>query len=268
MERRGPGAGRQGHESRTNPGDRLIDKAALVTGASSGIGEATATALHAEGASVALVGRRRVPLEALATQLGERALAISADVSDEAAVVAAIEQAWEQLGPLHVVVNSAGICVPYRIAASDGDSWHETIATNLSGTYFVARTAGLRMRQGSGGTIVNLGSEMGVLGAAGYAAYCASKAGVAGLTRALAAEFAPRVTVNAVSPGPVDTPMLRAELALNGDRATALEQEIGRIPLKRLGRASDVARAIVFLATDAGYATGMSLALDGGTTVV
>jgi NAD(P)-dependent dehydrogenase (short-subunit alcohol dehydrogenase family) len=248
-------------------GEKLSGRVALVTGASSGIGKASATALHGEGARVALIGRRAAPLQELAERLGDGALAITADVTDELAVADAIEHAWGQLGAISVVVNSAGVCLPRPVSELDSE-WQRTISVNLSGTYFVSRETGLRMRQAGGGTIINIGSEMGVMSAPGYVAYSASKAGVTGLTRALAAELAPNVTVNAVSPGPVDTPMLRAELGLNGDPCAAVEKELARIPLRRLGEAEEVAKAILFLATDAGYATGMTMALDGGTTIV
>jgi NAD(P)-dependent dehydrogenase (short-subunit alcohol dehydrogenase family) len=225
-------------------------------------------ALHREGAKVALVGRRAAPLQALVETLADRACAIPADVSDEMSVVTAVDRAWSELGPISVVVNSAGVCNPRAVARFDGDDWQRTISVNLTGTYFVSRECGLRMREADGGTIVNIGSEMGVMGAPDHVAYAASKAGVAGLTRALAAEFAPTVTVNAVSPGPVDTPMLHAELAMDADPGAALEKEISRIPLRRLGGAEEVATAVLFLATDAGYATGMTMAFDGGTTIV
>jgi NAD(P)-dependent dehydrogenase (short-subunit alcohol dehydrogenase family) len=249
-------------------GGKLSGRVALVTGASSGIGKASAIALHGEGAKVALVGRRAGPLQELAERLGDGALAIAADVTDEQAVADAVERASRQLGEISVVVNSAGVCLPRPVSELGGADWQRTISVNLSGTYFVSRETGLRMRDAGGGVIVNIGSEMGAMGAAGYVAYSASKAGVAGLTRALAVELAPKVTVNTVSPGPVDTPMLRAELGRDGDPGAALEKELARIPLRRLGTAEEVAKAVLYLATDAGCATGMTMALDGGTTIV
>jgi NAD(P)-dependent dehydrogenase (short-subunit alcohol dehydrogenase family) len=246
---------------------RLINRVALVTGASSGIGEATAIALHREGARVALLSRRLEALSGLADRLGDGALPIAVDVSDEGGVAEAVELAWDRLGPISVVVNSAGVCLPCSVTSFGSVEWEQTIAVNLSGTYFVSRHAGLRMLAAKGGTIINVGSELGVIGAAGYAAYCASKAGVAGLTRALAAEFAPSVTVNVVSPGPVDTPMFREEMARSQDPDALLASEIARVPLRRLAVADEVAKAVLYLALDGAYATGMTLALDGGTTV-
>ena len=165
-------------------------------------------------------------------------------------------------------MNSAGVCVPVALEDLDSATWAETIAINLTGTFTVARSAALIMRAHSGGSIVNVGSELGTIGMAGFADYCASKAGIVGLTRALAAELAPAVRVNAVLPGPVDTPMLHAELALFDDPAATRVEAIERVPLKRFATAEEVAAAILFLGIDAGYATGACLALDGGTTVV
>jgi NAD(P)-dependent dehydrogenase (short-subunit alcohol dehydrogenase family) len=199
--------------------------------------------------------------------LGDGALPIAVDVSDEGGVAEAVELAWDRLGPISVVVNSAGVCLPRSVAGLDAAQWERTIAVNLSGTYFVSRHAGLRMLGARGGTIINIGSELGVIGAPGYAAYCASKAGVTGLTRALAAEFAPSVTVNVVSPGPVDTPMFREGLARSKDPDAVIAGEIARVPLGRLAVADEVANAVLYLALDGAYATGMTLALDGGTTV-
>jgi NAD(P)-dependent dehydrogenase (short-subunit alcohol dehydrogenase family) len=149
----------------------------------------------------------------------------------------------------------------------DAAQWREVIDVNLGGSFLVAREAGLRMRDRDGGAIVNVGSELGQLGAAGYVAYCASKAGVLGLTRALAVELAPSVRVNAVCPGPVDTPMLDHEFALSGDAPQARAETKRRVPLGRIATAAEVAEAIVFLARS-GYASGAAFALDGGSTIV
>jgi NAD(P)-dependent dehydrogenase (short-subunit alcohol dehydrogenase family) len=166
----------------------LDGRGALITGASSGIGEATARAFVREGASVALVARHPAPLERLAASLGEAALAISADVSDSDAVASAVREAVNRLGRLDVAVNSAGVVSPLPLADLDARAWQETIDTNLSGSFYVAREAGLRMAEDGGGSIVNLASDLSVLGMPMYVAYCASKAGVIGLTKALEAQ--------------------------------------------------------------------------------
>lgn len=248
--------------------ERLAGKAALITGASSGIGAATARLFAAEGARVALLARRREPLEQLAAELGDAAVVIDADVGVPAEAHAAVAAAIEGLGGLEVVVNSAGVAWPATLAEIDDEHWRRVIDVNLSGSFYVCRDAGLHMKENGGGTIVNLGSEMSVRAAGMYVAYCASKAGILGLTRALAAELAPDVTVNAICPGPVDTPMLTAEFETFGDLESSRAEAIAAVPLKRFGTAEEVAAGILYLAAEAPFATGTTLELDGGTTAV
>lgn len=247
---------------------RLEGKVALITGASSGIGEATARAFVREGARVALLARHREPLDRVAAELGDHTgMVIIADVSDPAAVSDAVTATIERFGRLDAVVNSAGVVEPLALADLDAEAWHKTIEVNLSGSFYVAREAGLRMARDGGGSIVNIGSELSVLGMPMYVAYCASKSGVIGLTKALAAELAPRVRVNAVLPGPVDTPMLSAEFNCFPDPRAAHDSTLERVPLHRLASPEEVADAILYLA-DASYATGTTLELDGGSTIV
>ncbi|MDX6541763.1 MAG: hypothetical protein QOI71_3373 [Gaiellales bacterium] len=241
---------------------------ALVTGASSGVGRAVATRLAGEGAQVALLARRTGLLAELAGELGQASFALVCDVADAEAAENAVASANKRLGGLDLVVNSAGVCLPVALQDLDAATWGESLAINLTGTFTIARAAGLIMRTGSGGAIVNVGSELGSIGMAGFAHYCAAKAGVVGLTKALAAELAPAVRVNAVLPGPIDTPMLQAELALTDDPAATRIEALGRVPLARFATAGEVAEAILYLGLEARYATGACLALDGGTTVV
>jgi NAD(P)-dependent dehydrogenase (short-subunit alcohol dehydrogenase family) len=241
---------------------------ALVTGASSGVGRAVATQLAREGAQVALLARRAAVLAELSEELGGTTLALACDVADAEQAERAVASASEQLGGLDLVVNSAGVCLPVALEDLDTATWGESLAINLTGTFSIARAAGLIMRSRAGGSIVNVGSELGSIGMAGFAHYCAAKAGVVGLTKALAAELAPSVRVNAVLPGPIDTPMLEAELALTDDPAATRVEALERVPLGRFATAAEVAEAILYLGLDAGYATGACLALDGGTTVV
>jgi NAD(P)-dependent dehydrogenase (short-subunit alcohol dehydrogenase family) len=244
----------------------LAGRVALVTGASSGIGAAAARALAAAGAAVALLARRREPLESLAAELGEDiALPLVADVADSGQVATAVEATVARFGRLDAVVNSAGVVMPAALADTDDGAWAAQIDANLSGSFFVAREAVPHL--GEGGSIVNVGSELAAIGMEMYVAYCAAKAGVIGLTRALAAELAPAIRVNAVCPGPVDSPMLAAEFELFGAEA-AVAETLARVPLGRLGRVEEVAAAILYLTADATFATGTILALDGGTTAV
>ncbi|MDX6388734.1 MAG: hypothetical protein QOD85_2536 [Gaiellaceae bacterium] len=240
---------------------------ALVTGASSGIGAATARRFAAEGAQVALLARGREPLEQLASELGAGAVAIPADVSSPDEVRAAVDLASRELGGLDVVVNAAGVSHPLALAELDAAAWDVSIGINLSGTFHVAREAGLRMSASGGGAIVNVGSELSARGQAQFVAYCAAKAGVLGLTRALAMELAPRVRVNAICPGAVDTPMLSAEFELEADPDAARQATLVRAPLGRIADPTEIATAILFLAVDAGFATGTALNMDGGTTM-
>jgi 3-oxoacyl-[acyl-carrier protein] reductase len=247
--------------------DKASGLVALVTGASSGIGAATARLLAAHGAFVGLMARRAEALEPIAAELGEQAISIPGDVAVPLDVGTALNRLEAQFGPVTCAVNSAGVCWPVSLEELDPDAWREVIDINLSGTFYVARECGLRMRAGNGGSVINVASEMGTLGAAEYVAYCASKAGVLGLTRALAAELAPSVRVNAVCPGPIDTPMLDAEFEMSGDPQAALAETNERVPLGRRGTAEEVAEAIVFLAGST-YATGSAMALDGGSTII
>jgi NAD(P)-dependent dehydrogenase (short-subunit alcohol dehydrogenase family) len=246
----------------------LSDKGAIVTGATSGIGAATARLFAREGAQLVLAARRAQPLFELADELGECAGGISTDVSDPAQVARLADAAEKQLGRIDVVVNSAGVSKPVALSQLSPERWQEVISINLSGCFYVCREVGLRMRQAGGGTIVNVASESSFLGEPMYVAYCASKGGVLTLTKALAAELAPSVRVNAVCPGSVDTAMLRRDFASLPAPEHALEATQARIPLQRFAAPDEVARGILFLATEATFATGTALNLDGGTTAV
>jgi NAD(P)-dependent dehydrogenase (short-subunit alcohol dehydrogenase family) len=251
-----------------NGSGRMAGKRAIVTGASSGIGKATAQLFVREGGRVALMARRQDVLEELAAELSPNTVAVQVDIAHPAHVTEAFATAVEFLGGLDVAVNCAGIAEPMALPDLDAERWHETIETNLSGSFYVARAAAERMLAAESGTIILVGSELSVLGMPMYAAYCASKAGVLGLMRALAAELAPTVTVNAICPGPVDTPMLRAELQLFPDPQAAYDGTIARVPLHRLATPEEVAQGILYLASEASYATGTTLELDGGATFV
>lgn len=214
-----------------------------------------------------MVARRAEIVEALAAEIGGGALALPADVADAEAVADAVDQACGEFGGLDLAINAAGVGMPTPLEELDADGWREVIGINLSGTFHLDREAGLRMMEADGGAIVNVGSELSVIGMAQYSAYCASKFGVIGLTKALAAELAPKVRVNVVCPGPIDTPMMDAELEWYPDPVATRREAIERVPLKRFATPEEVVDSIGFLAFRAPFATGAVLPLDGGTTM-
>ena len=241
----------------------------IVTGASSGIGAATARLLARRGHAVALLARDEGALHRVAASLpeGARSLVLACDVTSPEQVAKAVGAVVAELGTPFGLVNAAGVCVPGPLSEVTVDSWQTTLAVNLTGTFLVCQAVAAQMQASGGvGSIVNLGSEAASIGMPHYSAYCASKAGVLGLTRALAAELAPSVRVNALCPGPVDTPMLRGEFALSADPEQAYTAEVNRVPLRAIATADEVADAAVWL-LHANTATGTTLALDGGTTV-
>lgn len=239
----------------------------VITGASSGVGREAALILAGRGARVALWARREDELRSLAEEIGDAAIAVPCDVSDPAAVEAATSASEEAIGPLNGLINSAGIADPLPLAELDEAAWRRTIDINLSGSFHPCCAIGQRMREGSKqGSIVNIGSELSSFGLGGYAAYCASKFGVIGLTKALAAELAPKVRVNALCPGPIDTPMLASELELADDPVKARTEENARPPMGRIGNPREMGEAAVWLLADATFATGSLVPIDGGTT--
>jgi NAD(P)-dependent dehydrogenase (short-subunit alcohol dehydrogenase family) len=242
---------------------RFAHRRALVTGGASGIGLATARLLRAEGAAVALLDRDRA-VEAIGAELG--ATAIRADITDPDKVDAAVRRAAEALGGApDLLVGAAGVYPVQPTLELDAAGWDAVLAVNLRGAFLVARSVALRL-DGAPGAMVTVASVAADRGDAAEPAahYAASKAGVLGLTRQLAVEWAPAIRVNAVSPGVIDTPMLR----LMDDPASGSAYVRERVPLRRLGRADEVARAIVFLLSDdASYITGAAFPVDGGVTV-
>jgi 3-oxoacyl-[acyl-carrier protein] reductase len=243
---------------------RLDGKAALVTGASGGIGAAIARTLHAQGAAVALSGTRRDALDALAGELGERAFVCPADLRDATATDALIEAAELAAGPLAILVNNAGMTRDtLALRMSDAD-WQTVLDVDLSAPFRLARAVLRGMLRRRAGRIVNIASIVGATGNAGQANYAAAKAGLIGMTKALAQEVASRgITVNAVAPGFVTTPMTNK---LSEQRRAKLTEAI---PLGRIGSPEDVAAAVVYLASDeAGWVTGATLHVNGGMAMI
>lgn len=243
---------------------RLDDKSALVTGASGGIGDAIARALHAQGASVVLSGTRREALDALAAELGERTAVCAADLRDPAAADALVDAAEAATGPLSILVNNAGLTRDMLAMRMSDESWQTVLDVDLGAPFRLARAALRGMARRRAGRIINISSIVGATGNAGQANYAAAKAGLVGMSKALAQEVASRgVTVNIVAPGFIVTPMTDA---LNDAQRTKLT---GAIPLGRLGQPADVAAAVVYLASDAAaWVTGATLHVNGGMAMV
>jgi 3-oxoacyl-[acyl-carrier protein] reductase len=242
----------------------LDGKATLVTGASGGIGAAIARTLHAQGAAVALSGTRRDALDALAAELGERAFVCPADLRDATEPDSLIEAAEQAAGPLWAVVNNAGMTRDtLALRMSDAD-WQMVLDVDLSAPFRLARAALRGMLRRRAGRIINISSIVGATGNAGQANYAAAKAGLIGMTKALAQEVAPRgITVNAVAPGFVATAMTDR---LSEQQRTRLTDAI---PLGRIGKPEDVAAAVAYLASDeAGWVTGATLHVNGGMAMI
>jgi NAD(P)-dependent dehydrogenase (short-subunit alcohol dehydrogenase family) len=240
---------------------RFTGKTAFVTGAGSGIGEATARALVAEGGRVVLADVDAAAVEALAAELGEQVTAAALDVRDEAAVAATLAAA----GRLDVLVNVAGIGSTTNAPDTSLATWERVFAVNVTGTFLCCKYAIPAMASNGGGTIVNVASVAGLVGLRNRAAYSASKGAVIAFTRALAIDHvADRIRVNAVCPGTIETPWVRR---LVDDAGESLDALRARQPLGRLGTPQEVAEAILYLASDAaGFVTGALLTVDGGLT--
>jgi 3-oxoacyl-[acyl-carrier protein] reductase len=242
---------------------RLNDRVALVTGASQGIGEAIARALAEAGASVVVAARNAAKLEAVVAGIsaaGSEVAAVTMDVADPEQVKSGFRQAIERFGRLDILVNNAGITRDGLAVRMKPEDWDAVLRTNLTGAHLCAQQAIATMLRQRWGRIINLSSVVARMGNAGQAKYVATKAGLIGLTKALAAEVASRnITVNAIAPGFISTAMTEAL------PEKALEQLSSRIPLGRLGTPADVAAAAVFLASEeAGYITGHILDVNGG----
>jgi len=244
---------------------RLDGKVALVTGATGGIGAATARALHAQGASIAITGRRAGELEALAAELGgERVLVAPADLADPAAPARLVETVEGALGALDILVNNAGFTRD-MLALRMGDAdWAAVLEVDLTAPFRLARAALRGMMKKRWGRIVSIASIVGVTGNAGQANYAAAKAGLIGMSKSLAQEVATRgVTVNVVAPGFVKTAMTDA---LGEAQRTAL---LSRIPTARMGAPEDIGAAVVYLASqEAAWVTGQTLHVNGGMAMI
>lgn len=238
----------------------LSGKGALVTGASGGIGAAIARALHGAGAKVALSGTRVERLQGLADEIGDGAFVVAADLSDRAAVESLPGAAEEALGGLDIVVNNAGLTRDNLAMRMKADDWDTVLAVDLTAAFQITQGALRGMMKRRWGRVINITSVVGTTGNPGQANYAAAKAGLTGMSKALAQEVATRgITVNCVAPGFIATAMTEA---LNEAQREAI---LGRIPSGAMGSAEDVAAGVLFLASaEAGYITGQTLHVNGG----
>jgi NAD(P)-dependent dehydrogenase (short-subunit alcohol dehydrogenase family) len=249
---------------------RVDGKVALITGAASGIGLATARLFAGEGATVVLSDRDKSAGEAALAGLGNRPRFHLLDVTREDDWVAATDAVTAEFGRLDVLVNSAGVALLRDIEATTLEEWRALMAVNLDGTFLGCKHAVRIMKERGGGSIVNLSSVAGLIGNGNLAAYCASKGGVRLLTKSVALHCARRgynIRCNSVHPSFVETPMLRAMIASGRDPAKMEANCTSAAPLGRLAQPVEVARAILFLASDeSAFTTGAELTVDGGLT--
>src|SRR6202046_3124120 len=245
---------------------RLANKTAFITGGNSGIGLATARVFVAEGAKVAITGRNQATLEAAARELGPNVLAIVADATDIAATENAVAKAVEKFGKLDIVFANAGISASTPVGGTALATFESVLKTNITAVFFTVQAAAPHLSDGA--SIILNGSVISVLGNPGYAAYAASKAGVRAMARVMASELSPRrIRVNVVAPGAARTPIWNGA-APTAEAFAALDKRISRaIPLGRLGEAEEVAKTVLFLASDdASNVQGAEIFVDGGST--
>ncbi len=242
----------------------LIGKTALITGASGGIGAEIARALHAQGADVVLHGTRQAKLDELATELGERAHVVTANLSDKEAVEGLFAKASEFTGAVNILVNNAGITRDNLAMRMKDEEWDDVLAVNMTATMMLCRSALRSMMKARWGRIISVSSIVGVTGNAGQTNYAASKAGMIGYSKSLAAEVASRgITVNVVAPGFIETPM--TDVLPDEQKAKLLTN----VPAGRLGQGAEIAAAVAFLASEeAAYTTGATMHVNGGMAMI
>ena len=246
---------------------RLSGKTALITGAGSGIGRACALAFAREGARVALVGRRKDRLEKVAKEMGE-AEVFSADISNKERVDLLVREASARLGSLNILLNNAGVLVPGTAESISEEDWDRTFEVNVRGLWLLSRAVLPHMRKAGGGSIINMSSVLGLVGARNRAGYSASKGAVTMLTKCMALDHAAdKIRVNCICPAFVETELTSDFITNAPDPAAALRDRINLHPIGRLGQPQDVAGMAIYLASDeSSWVTGAAFTVDGGFT--
>jgi 3-oxoacyl-[acyl-carrier protein] reductase len=242
----------------------LTGKTALVTGASGAIGGDIARALHAQGATVAISGTRQDALDTLAGELGARVHTLRCDLSDAAAVERLVPDAEAKMEKLDILVANAGVNADNLFVSLTDEAWDKVIAVNLTATFRLGRAAVKSMMRRRWGRIIGITSVVGFTGNPGQGNYTASKAGMVGMMKSVAAEYAKRnVTANCIAPGIIASPMIDK---LNDKQREAI---LGRVPAGKLGTGKDIAAAAVYLASDeAQYVTGQTIHVNGGMAMI
>jgi len=250
---------------------RLAGKIAVITGGGTGIGQAIALAFAREGAQVAVAGRRLEKLQETVTllkQSGTDALAVECDVTKAADTERLMKAAEERFGKVNVLVNNAGVLSVSTVETISEEDWDRVMATNIKGPFLMSRAALPPMRRVGGGSIINMGSVLGIAAIRDRAAYCASKGGVAMLTKAMALDHAPdNIRVNCVCPSIVESEMTQKFFAETEAARKTRDARLVSIPLGRFGKPNDISGIAVFLASDeSSWMTGTVIPVDGGVT--
>jgi meso-butanediol dehydrogenase/(S,S)-butanediol dehydrogenase/diacetyl reductase len=250
---------------------RLKDKVAIITGGGTGIGRAIASAFGREGAKVAVLGRRREALESVARELsgkGAQVNAVVCDVTQSSAIAEAVADVERSFGRINVLVNNAGALSVTTVESISEEDWDRVIATNLKGPFLMTRAVLPALRRAGGGSIINIGSVLGLVAMKDRAAYCASKGGVTLLTKAMALDHAhENIRVNCICPAVVETELIKGLFSATEEGTKLREARAATLPLGRLGQPQDIAELAVLLASDeSSWMTGTAIPVDGGLT--
>jgi NAD(P)-dependent dehydrogenase (short-subunit alcohol dehydrogenase family) len=249
---------------------RLEDKVGIVTGAGTGIGRACALALAKEGARVVLIGRRKDRIEEVAREIGDGAMAIQADVSNQGELTNVLNQTVTRFGRLNFLLNNAGVLLIGNAEQITEEQWDHTFNVNVRAVWLLSRAALPHMRKAGGGSIINIASTLGIVAARNRAAYAPSKGALILLTKSMAVDYGQEnIRVNAICPSFVETDLSAAVINQTADPAAVRRERTAAHPIGRLGRPDDIAGLAVYLASDeSSWVTGTVLPVDGGYLAV